>query len=383
MSKSFFEYVNLPHCGKQTADAARRLLPFYHCVFVPRGDESLTASMLSHGFYNRCSAVSQDLPLHGFKTIEECLRALGAKRRNDILQSVRRAEESGISVSVDIFRRSPAEFQAAYDWYFEIYRPYASVHFPNNYKAMFVDDFNTDLLHTYRRRPFIFAAAKWQDKLIGGAFLRHLTWAEYRAGSSFEDRQPDTPQQGDVLQMFMLNSGHEPIGNINTYIYYCLIDWCIRQGYGYFSFGAENIVMPPEDYLNVMGSKRAWGTSTTLRYDGDRRFVLCNHNALLDLRSDYFIFHRGADSHHLTYYANDRSVPKVLSQWLSGDDRLRKSVFTKDRSVFAYLEKRAQRWTNAVVVQCDAEGAEQQSFVCPPADGAGAGRSSKDSQRIA
>lgn len=367
MSKSLFDYVELPHCGSRTAEVARRLLPFYHCVFVPVVDEGLTASMLSQGFYYRCSAVSQDLPLRGFKTIEECLGALGAKRRNDIQQSVRKAEERGIDVSIDIFRRSLREFQEVYDWYFEIYRPYASVHFPNRYKAQFVEELHIDLLQTYRRRPFIFAVAKWEGKVIGGSFLRHLPWAEYRLGSSLEDGRPGAPQQGDVLQMFMLNSGHEPIGNINTYIYYRLVEWCIRQGYGYFSFGSENIVMPPEDYLNVMGSKRAWGTTTTLHYDGEKRFVLCNHKALLYLRSDYFIFHRDADSHCLTYFANDRSVPKVLSQWLSGDGNLRKTVFTRDRSVFAYLEKRAQRWINARVVLCDAEGAEEQTAVCPPA----------------
>lgn len=165
--------------------------------------------------------------------------------------------------------------------------------------------------------------------------------------------------------MFMLNSGHEPIGNINTYIYYRLIDWCISQGYSYFSFGSENILMPPEEYLNVMGSKRAWGTDTILRYTGDNNFVLCNHQALLYLRSDYFIFHHDPVSYRLTYYANDRDVPKVLAQWLSGDSYLSKTVFTRDRSVFAYLEKRVQRWNNARLILCDAEGSEKQTVFCP------------------
>jgi hypothetical protein len=365
MSKSLFEFVELPYCGGRTAEAARKLLPFYHCVFVPCVDESLTDSMLSQGFYYRSSATSQDLPLRDFKTVEHCLGTLGAKRRNDILQAVRKAENYGIEVSIDLFRRSPAEFREVYSWYFDIYRPYASTHFPNNYKAQFIDDLHSDVFQTYRRRPFVFATAKWEGKLIGGSFLRHLTWAEYRLKSSCDAAWPDAPGQGDALQMFMLNSGHEPVGNINTYIYYRLVDWCIRQGYGYFSFGAENIMMPPEEYLNVMGSKRAWGTTTVLRYDGEKRFILCNRKALLYLRSDYFVFHRDADSYRLVYFANDRDVPKVLSQWLSGDGYIAKSVFTRDHSVFTYLEKRAQRWNNARLILCDAEGSEELAVVCP------------------
>lgn len=365
MAKSLFESVDLPYCGRQTAEVARRLLPFYHCVFVPCADEGRVESLTSEGFYYRSSSASQDLRLHGLTGVEQYLGALGAKRRNDILQAARKAEEHGIEVSIDIFRRAPREFHDAYAWYFEVYRPYASAHFPNRYKAQFIDDFHTDLLQTYRRVPFIFATAKWNGKIIGGSFLRHLTWAEYRLRSSFDAAWPDAPKPGDVLQMFMLNSGHEPVGNINTYIYYRLVDWCIRQGYGYFSFGAENIVLPPEDYLNVVGSKRAWGTITVLHYEDERRLVLCNHKALLYLRSDYLIFHRDADGYRLTYFANDRNVPKVLSQWLSGDGYLRKRVLTRDRSVFTYLEKRAQRWNNARVSLCNAEGDEERGFDCP------------------
>jgi hypothetical protein len=365
MSRALFEYIQLPYCGSQTVEAARRLQPFYHCVFIPCVDESAIESMVSQGFYYRSAAISQDVSLRGFTDIKQCLDTLGAKRRNDILQAVHKAEAQGIDVSINIFRRTPQAFEEVYSWYFDVYRPYASTHFPNDYKSQFIEELNLDILQRYRYRPFVFATAKWEGKIIGGSFLRHLSGPEYQSRSSARAAWPDALDQGDVLQMFMLNSGHEPIGNINTYIYYRLIEWCIRQGYDYFSFGGENIVVPPEDYLNVMGSKRAWGTMTILRYDSNGSFVLCNRKALLYLRADYFIVHRDTHDYQLTYFANDPNISKFLSQWLSGDPYLRKCAYTRERSIFSYLEKRAQRWKNTRLVLCNPEGVEEHSIVCP------------------
>jgi hypothetical protein len=321
--------------------------------------------MVSQGFHYRSTAISQDISLRGFTDIKEYLGTLGAKRRNDILQAVRKVEAQGVDFSINIFRRTPEAFQEVYSWYFDVYRPYASAHFPNDYKDQFIEDLHVDVLKRYRYRPFVFATTKWKGKIIGASFLRHVSGQEYQSGSSARAAWGDALGQGDVLQMFMLNSWHELIGNINTYIYYRLIEWCLSQGYDCFSFGGESIVMPPEDYLNVMSSKRAWGTRTILRYNTDARFVLCNRKALLYLRADYFIVHRDTQDYHLTYFANDPNSPKFLSQWLSGDPYLSKCVYARERSIFSYLEKRAQRWKNTRLVLCNSEGVEEQSIVCP------------------
>jgi len=371
MSSNSFEYLELPYCGAQTARIAKRLLPHYHCVLTPCVSEALRDEMFSEGFSYRPSAVSQDLFLEGVTNIKQCLDSLNSKRRNDIVQAVQRAQATGIEVSIDLFRR-PRDFEDVYAWYFDVYRPYAAVHFPNKYKCQLIEELHSDLLRRYRFKPFVLAVARWKGKVVGGSFLRHIPYAEYRRQTSSESCWPGASGGGEVLQMFMLNSGHEPIGNFNTYLYYSLIDWCIRQGYRVFSFGSENILNPPEDYLNVIGSKRAWGTATVLQFEGLNHFMLCNHAPMLHLGADYFIFHLGPESHELTYYANQQSTPKILSQWLSGDAYIRKTVYTRSPRIFSYLSARAPRWENARLVLCDADGNERSSLVCPSTSSAAA-----------
>lgn len=365
MSSVPFEYLELPYCGAQTARIAKKLLPHYHCVLTPPVGGALRDEMFSGGFSYRPSAVSQDLHLEGVTSIRQCLDGLNSKRRNDIVQAVQKAQANGIEVSIDLFRRRPQDFADVYAWYFDVYRPYAATHFPNKYKCQLVEELHSDLLHRYRFKPFVMAVARWRGKVIGGSFLRHIPYAEYRRHTSSESCWPGAPGGGDVLQMFMLNSGHEPVGNFNTYIYYSLIEWCIRQGYRVFSFGSENIINPPEDYLNVIGSKRAWGTTTILQFEGQNHFMICNHAPMLHLRGDYFIFHRGPEQHELTYYANQQSTPKILSQWLSGDAYIRKTAYTRSPRIFSYLEARASRWENARIVLCDADGNTRSSLDCP------------------
>jgi hypothetical protein len=365
MSSTSFEYIELPYCGAQTAELARRLSPYYHCVFFPFSDESQIEPLAAQGFYCRPSIASQDLSLAEFESIEQCLASLPAKRRNDITQSVRKAEDNGIEVSVEVFRHTYEGFRDIYSWYFDVYRPYAATHFPNKYKYDLIEDLNADLLSRYRYNPFVFAKARWNGKIVGGSFLRHIPSRQYGLNSSFLQAFPGEVGQGDVLQMSMLNSGHEPVGNINTFLYYCIIDWCIKQNYRVYSFGRENLMLPPKEYLNVVGSKRSWGTTTVLERDAvSLQFVLCNREALLHLRSDYFIFHWTPDSYQLIYFANSEDIPKALSQTLESDSYINKRVYTRKSSVFSYLEKRSHRWSNAGIILYDSCGKEEASITC-------------------
>jgi len=95
------------------------------------------------------------------------------------------------------------------------------------------------------------------------------------------------------------------------------------------------------------------------------QFVLCNKKALLHLRSDYFLFSWDSNAYGLIYFANDEKIPKSLSQTLENDSYIGKQVYTRKRSIFAYLEKRALRWKNVVLVLCSANGTTEQSLVCP------------------
>ncbi len=358
-----FDYVVLPYCGAQTAQIARRLLPYYHCVFISCVDESQIESLCAEGFYYRPRSVSQDLLLEGSSSIEEHLQRLKAKRRNDILQSVNRAQKHGIEVSVEVFKHRYEEFRNIYSWYFDVYRPYASTRFPNAYKYKFVEDLNSALLH--HNNPFVLATAKWNGKIVGASILIHLPCSYYQMKSSFRAGFPGASGAGNVLQMFMLNSRHDQIGNINTYVYYRIIDWCIRQRYSLFSFGEEDIILPEAGYLNVLGSKRSWATTTVLHYDRESYFLLCNSKALLYLPSDYYLFHWDSSTYSLIYFANIENVPKILSQWLEGDIYLSKRVYTRRRSIFSYLEQRAQRWKNSRLILCSSEGTEETSLDCP------------------
>lgn len=365
ISSTRFEFLTLPDCGTQTAEIARRLSPHYHCIFFPCVEESQIEPLTAEGFYCRSAYTTQDLSLAGFGKVEDCLASLPAKRRNDIMQSVKRAEGQGIEVSVNLFRHTPDDFRDIYTWYFDVYRPYAATHFPNKYRYSSVEDLNRDLLGTYRRRPFLFAKAVWNEEIIGASLLRHIPAARYRQNSSFNQAFADERPGGDVLQMFMHNSGPKPIGNINTYLYYCIIAWCIKQGYRAYSFGRENVIVPPEDYLNVLGSKRSWGTTTVLEHGpASLHFVMCNRKALLHLRSDYFLFHWTRDDYRMVYFANTENVPKALSQTLEGDSYIHKHVYTRNRSVFSYLEKRAARWSKTLISLCNSEGLEESSIVC-------------------
>jgi hypothetical protein len=318
----------------------------------------------SQGFYCRSSFTSQDLPLEGFDSIEEYIATLPAKRRNDILQGVKKAQAHNIKMSVGVFRHGDKDFRDIYSWYFDVFRPYAATHFPNAFKYQFIEDLTSDLLGRYRNVPFVFATAWWAGKIVGGSFLRHIPCSLYQNKSSFASAFARPSDEGTVLQMYMLNSGNEPVGNFNTYLYYSLVDWCIQEGYSYFSFGRENMILPPQEYLNVLGAKRSWGTTTIMESGHRTQFVLCNREALLHLDVDYYVFHWELESYWLTYFANDENVPKVLSQWLEGDAYVHKRVYTRCRQVFSYLEKRAARWNNTSLFLCDSQGKETASIKC-------------------
>jgi len=361
-----FDYLKLPYCGTDTAKIAKRLSPYYHCVFTPFVDQNQIDPLTAQGFYCRASIASQDLPLELFGTIKDLLSQLPAKRRNDIVQVVKKAREQEIEITVEVFRQKSDQFQDIYTWYFEVYRPYAATHFANKYKYSLIEDLHADLLGRFRSRPSVLAIARWQGKIIGASFLFHIACPQYRVRTSFAAAFPRVKTFGDVLQMSTLNSGPGPIGNINTYLYYCLIQWCIQAGYGHFSFGRENLMVPPNEYLNVLGSKRSWGTTTLLENDAHSlQFVLCNRRALLHLRSDYFLFLWTKDAYRLVYFANDKNVPKALSQTLESDAYIEKHVYTRNRSIFSYLEKRAARWKNARLVLCSPAGIAASSVVCP------------------
>lgn len=360
-----FDYLELPDCGAQTVEIARRLSPHYHCVFAPFRDEGQIETYARAGFYCRSSFTAQDLPLHGRGGAGECLARLPAERRDDILSGVRRAEARGLGVEVDVLRGRREDFRAVYEWYFEVLRPSAATHFPNARQYRFVEDFNEDLLTRDGDNPFVFAAARAGDQIVGGALLRHLPAALYRRQSSFAAAFPDAPDAGPVLQMHLLDSGAGPAGNVNAFLYHSIIDWGARQGYGFFSFGREDLTLPPREQLNVVGAKRAWGTTTVLESGAGTQFVLCNRAALLHLDADYFVFHREPGAHYLRYFLNADVVPQALSRWLEGDAYLRKFVYTRSRETFSHLEKRAPRWNKTTLVLCGADGAEEAAAACP------------------
>lgn len=362
---SNFDYLELPYCGRETAAIAKRLSPYYHCVFSPFVDQSQIDDLTEQGFYCRASIASQDVSLVKPGSMKDLLSNLPSKRRNDIVQSMRKAEEEGIEITIEPFRQTPRQFREIYTWYFDVYRPYAATHFANKYKYDRIEDLHKDLLGRYRSGPGVLAIAKWRGNIIGASFLIHLPCRQYGVNSSFRNAFSAEEMQGDVLQMSTLNSGAASLGNINTYLYYRLIEWCITQGYAYFSFGRENLMLPPNEYLNVVGSKRSWGTTTVVENDpASLQFVLCNRIALLHLRSDYFLFSWDANTYRLIYFANDEKIPKSLSQMLEKDLYISKHVYTRKRSNFCYLEKRASRWKNAVLVLCSPSGAAAQSLTC-------------------
>lgn len=361
-----FEYLKLPYCGRETAAIAKRLLPFYHCIFSPFVDQSQLKQMTAEGFYCRASTASQALSLTEAGTVAELLAKRPAKRRNDIMQSVRKASEQGIEITIEPFRQTSEQFRDINAWYFDVFRPYAATHFANKYRYNKIEDLNADLLGRFRSMPAVHALARWQGKIVGASFLAHITGKQYGISSSFRIAFAGQNQSGDVLQMSTLNSGGGPVGNINTYLYYHLIEWCLAQGYSYFSFGRENIMLPPNDYLKVVGSKRSWGTTTVVENDAQGlEFVLLNWNALFCLRSDYFLFCWAPDAYRLIYFANNEEIPKSLSQTLESDPYLDKHVYTRKRSIYSYLEKRASRWKNVVLSLCAANGATIESLACP------------------
>lgn len=365
IESSQFDYLELPYCGEKTAAIAKRLSPYYHCVFSSFMDQSQLEQLTAQGFYCRAPVASQDLSLMELGSIKDLISKLPSKRRNDIIQSVRKAEEQGIEVAIEPFRQRPAQFREIYTWYFDVYRPYAATHFTNKYKYNLIEDLHEDLLGRFSSSPTVLAIAKWREGVVGASFLIHIPCKQYGVKSSFRAAFSSEEPQGDVLQMSTLNSGSGPIGNINTYLYYRLIEWCITQGYAYFSFGRENLMLPPSKYLNVVGSKRAWGTTTVLENDpASLQFVICNRSALLHLRSDYFLFSWAPDNYGVTYFANEEKIPKSLSQMLEGDSYIRKRVYTRRCSIFSYLEKRALRWKNVVLVLCSANGTTAESLNC-------------------
>lgn len=366
IESSQFDYLTLPYCGEKTAAIAKRLAAHYHCVFSPFVDQSQIDQLTEQGFYCRASVASQDVSLMKVGSIKEFLSRLPSKRRNDIMQSARKAEQQGIEVTIEPFRQKPAQFREIYTWYFDVYRPYAATHFPNKYKYNLIEDLHQDLLGRFRSSPCVLAIARLQERIIGASFLIHIPCQQYGVKSSFRMAFSSEEAQGDVLQMSTLNSGPGPVGNVNTYLYYRLIEWCIVQGYTLFSFGRENLMLPPNEYLNVVGSKGSWGTTTVLENDpASLEFVFCNRNALLHLRSDYFLFSWIPNAYGMIYFANDEKIPKSLSQMLERDSYLNKQVYTRKRSIFSYLEKRALRWKNVALVLCAANGATAQSLTCP------------------
>jgi hypothetical protein len=366
IERSDFDYLELPYCGEKTATIAKRLAPYYHCVFTPFVDQSQIDELTEQGFYCRASTTSQDVSLMKLGSIKELLSKLPSKRRNDIVQAARKAEEQGVEITIEPFRQNQEQFQKIYEWYFDVYLPYAATHFANKYKYELIEDLHKDLLGRFRSGPGVLAIAKWNGKIIGASFLIHIPCKQYGVKSSFRTAFPSEDAQGDILQMSTLNSGSGSIGNVNTYLYYRLIEWCITHGYEYFSFGRENLMLPPNAYLNVVGSKRSWGTTTVVENDPARlQFMLCNRKALLHLRSDYFLFSWDSKTYGLIYFANDEKIPKSLSQMLENDPYMSKHVYTKKRSIFSYLEKRALRWKNVVLVLCAANGTTEHSLVCP------------------
>jgi Acetyltransferase (GNAT) domain len=366
IERSDFDYLELPYCGEKTAAIAKRFSPYYHCVFSPFVDQSQLDELTAQGFYCRASVASQNVSLLKLGSMKDLLSKLPSKRRNDIVQSVRKAEEQGIEITIEPFRQTPGQFREIYLWYFDVYLPYAATHFANKYKYNLIEDLHKDLLGRFRSGPCVLAIAKWRGQIIGASFLVHIPCKQFSLKSSFRMAFASDEAQGDVLQMSTLNSGSGSVGNINTYLYYRLIEWCITQGYAYFSFGRENLMLPPNEYLNVVGSKRSWGTTTVVENDpASLEFVLCNRNALLHLRSDYFLFSWAPNAYRLIYFANEEKIPKSLSQMLERDSYMDKHVFTRRRSIFSYLEKRALRWKNVVLVLCSANGATEQSLACP------------------
>lgn len=366
IERSDFDYLELPYCGEKTATIAKRLSPYYHCVFSPFVDQSQIDELTAQGFYCRASFTSQDVSLIKPGSIKDLLSSLPSKRRNDIVQAVRRAEDEGIEITIEPFRQKPQQFREIYKWYFDVYLPYAATHFANKHKYDLVEDLHKDLLGRFHSGPSVLALARRRGEIVGASFLLHIPCRQYAVKSSFKMAFSSEEVQGDVLQVSTLNSGSGSIGNINTYLYYRLIEWCITQGYQYFSFGRENVILPPNAFLNVVGSKRSWGTTTVVDNDpANLQFVLCNRNALLHLRSDYFLFSWDANAYGLIYFANDEKIPKSLSQTLERDLYMDKHVYTRKRSIFSYLEKRALRWKNAVIVLCSTNGTTEQSLVCP------------------
>ncbi len=106
-----FDYLKLPYCGTDTAKIAKRLSPYYHCVFTPFVDENQIDPLTAQEFYCRASIASQDLPLEQFGTIKDLLSQLPAKRRNDIVQAVKKAREQEIEITVEVFRQKSDQFQ--------------------------------------------------------------------------------------------------------------------------------------------------------------------------------------------------------------------------------------------------------------------------------
>jgi hypothetical protein len=362
---SSFDYLTLPYCGSQTAAIARRLSHYYHCIFIPFVDKNQIEQLTAEGFYCRASTATQDLPLKKLGSMDEMLSKLPSKRRNDIRQAVRKASEQQIEITIEPFRQRPEQFRDVYNWYFDVYRPYAATHFPNKYKYNLIEEWHEDLLGRFRLTPSVLALAHWQKKIVGASLLVHIPCRQYGVNSSFRIAFPEEQGIGDVLQMSTLNSGSGPVGNINTYLYFRLIEWCITHGYAYFSFGRENLMLPPNEYLNVIGSKRSWGTTTVVENDAATlEFVLCNRKALLYLGSDYFLFSWAPSVYRLIYFANDEVIPKSLSQMLESDSYLDKEVYTRKRSIFSYLEKRAARWKNVVIVLCSGNGKTIESLAC-------------------
>ena len=360
--RTAFDHIQLPYMGGQTAEIARRLAPYYHSVFMPATGDDQVRSLVAEGCYYRPFAASQDLSLVDVHSMDDCLARLNSKRKNDIAQAVRKARNQGIEVSMGVFRRDSRSFADLYEWYFEAYRPYAAIHFPNTYKYMFAEDLNLSLLDPHHN--FVLLRAKRGSEIVGASFLAHVPLPPYCSTSSLERAFPGDGVPGDLLQMYVLSSWHPEIGNINTFLYYCMIEWAISRGYRFFSFGRENIVLPPGPYLNVLGSKRSWKTTTVLHYEADSQIVWCNKAAMLYLGDDYYIFHSDLENYFLSYFANEGSIPKILSHWLEGDPYIRKQVYTRNRRTFSYLEKRQQRWKNTALVLCNPDASEQTRVDC-------------------
>src|SRR6185437_13425845 len=203
----------------------------------PFVDQSQIGELTAQGFYCRASVTSQDVSLTKLSSIKDLLSKLPSKRRNDIVQSTRKAEEQGIEITIEPFRARPEQFREIYAWYFDVYLPYAATHFANKYKYELIEDLHKDLLGRFHSGPGVLAIAKWQGKIIGASFLVHIPCRQYGVKSSFRNAFTSDDAQGDILQMSTLNSGSGPVGNVNTYLYYRLIEWCITHGYEYFSFG--------------------------------------------------------------------------------------------------------------------------------------------------